>query len=122
VIELYRRGEVLHVTPQVLIEFRNVATRPINANGLGLPTKDAETQAAAFETAFPLLPDTSDIYSAWKEIVEKLGVIGKQVHDARLVAVCQVHGMSHLLTFNVVHFARMAGFGSGIGVVDAKAI
>jgi predicted nucleic-acid-binding protein len=29
VVELHRRGEVLHVTPQVLIEFCNVATRPI---------------------------------------------------------------------------------------------
>jgi predicted nucleic acid-binding protein len=25
VLELHRRGEVLHMTPQVLIEFRNVA-------------------------------------------------------------------------------------------------
>jgi len=28
VLELHRRGEVLHVTPQTLIEFRNVATPP----------------------------------------------------------------------------------------------
>ena len=28
VLELHRRGEVLHLTPQVLVEFRNVATRP----------------------------------------------------------------------------------------------
>jgi hypothetical protein len=34
VVELHRRGEVLHVTPQVLIEFRNVATRPTAMNGL----------------------------------------------------------------------------------------
>ena len=39
-----------------------------------------------------------------------LGVVGKQVHDARLVAVCHVYGVSHLLTFNVTHFARLAGF------------
>ena len=36
VVELHRRGEVLHVTSQNLIEFRNVATRPVAANGLGL--------------------------------------------------------------------------------------
>ena len=42
VLELHRRGEVLHVTPQVLIEFRNVATRPVAVNGLGLSTVDAE--------------------------------------------------------------------------------
>jgi predicted nucleic acid-binding protein len=33
VFELHRRGEVLHITPQVLIEFRNVATRPTAVNG-----------------------------------------------------------------------------------------
>ncbi len=47
-----------------------------------------------------------------------MGIIGKQVHDARLVAVCHVHGVTHLLTFNVGHFVRMAGFGPGLVVVD----
>jgi hypothetical protein len=35
VAELHRRGEVLQITPQNLIEFRNAATRPKAANGLG---------------------------------------------------------------------------------------
>ena len=113
VLELHRSGEVLHLTPQVLIELRNVATRPVMANGLGLSTADTETQASTFEARFPLLADTSDIYPAWKVLVGALGVIGKQVHDARLVAVCHVYGVTHLLTFNVAHFARMSGFGTG---------
>src|ERR1700756_909684 len=62
VVELHRRGEVLHVTPQVLVEFRNMATRPIALNGLGLSTVDAEAQAAGFEATFPLLAETPDIY------------------------------------------------------------
>lgn len=118
VVELHRRGEVLHVTPQVLIEFRNAATRPAALNGLGLSIVDTETQAAGFEAMFPLLPDTPDIYLTWKALVGSLGVIGKQVHDARLVAVCHVHGVTRLLTFNVGHFTRMAGFAPGIMVVD----
>jgi predicted nucleic acid-binding protein len=98
VLELHRRGEVLHVTPQVLIEFRNVATRPKSAIGAGLPVADAETHAGIFEAQFPLLTETPDIYPTWKTLVEALGVIGKQVHDARLVAVCHVHAVTHLLT------------------------
>jgi predicted nucleic acid-binding protein len=35
VAELHRRGEILHITSQNLIEFRNFATRPAGANGLG---------------------------------------------------------------------------------------
>jgi predicted nucleic acid-binding protein len=117
-LELHRRGEVLNVTPQVLVEFRNVATRPVAVNGLGLSAVVAEAQAAAFEARFPLLAETPDVYPAWKALVGALGVIGKQVHDARLVAVCHVHRVTHLLSFNVSHFARMAGFGPGVTVVD----
>jgi len=122
VLELHRRGEVLHVTPQILIEFRNVATRPLAVNRLGLSTVDTEAQTTTFEARFPLLPETPDVYPAWKALVGALGVIGKQVHDARLVAVCHVHGVTHLLTFNVAHFVRMAGFGPGLVVTDPASV
>lgn len=65
VIELHRQREVLHVTPQNLIEFRNVATRPATLNGLGLAPMDAEAKAAGFEAIFPLLPETPDIFPLW---------------------------------------------------------
>ena len=90
--------------------------------GWGLPTVDAEAQAAGFEAAFPLLAETPDIYPAWRALVGALGVIGKQVHDARLVAVCHVHAVTHLLTFNVSHFVRMVGFGPGVVVVDPASV
>ena len=35
VLELHRRGEILYVTPQVMAEFRNVATRPVAVEGGG---------------------------------------------------------------------------------------
>jgi predicted nucleic acid-binding protein len=122
VLELHRRGEVLHITPQVLIEFRNLATRPKSANGAGLPIVDAESHAATFEAKFPLLAESPDIFSAWKALVGALGIIGKQVHDARLVAVCHAHAVTQLLTFNVAHFVRMAAFGPGVVVVDPATV
>jgi predicted nucleic acid-binding protein len=122
IAELHRRGESLHVTAQNLIEFRNFATRPASANGLGLSASAAEGLGATFEAAFPLLGETPDIYPAWKAIVGALGVIGKQVHDARLVAVCHVHGVTHLLTFNVADFVRLTGFGPGVVVVDPATV
>lgn len=122
VVELHRAAEVLHITPQVLIEFRSAATRPKLANGAGLPAADAEAHAATFEAKFPLLPETPGIYPAWKSIVAALGVIGKQVHDARLIAICHVHGVTHLLTFNVAHFARMAALGPGTVIVDPATV
>jgi predicted nucleic acid-binding protein len=122
VLELHQRGEVLHLTAQNLIEFRNLATRPKAVNGLGLSVTEAEAKSAVFEGKFPLLAETPDIYPAWKAIVGALGVIGKRVHDARLVAVCHVHGVPQLLTFNVAHFVGMAGFGPGIVVVDPATV
>ena len=61
-----------------------------------------------FEARFPLLPETPDTFPAWKALVQAAAVVGKQVHDARLFAVCQVHSVDHILTFNVQHFTRLA--------------
>jgi predicted nucleic acid-binding protein len=122
VAELHRRGEVLHVTAQNLIEFRNFATRPAGVNGLGLAPAAAAALAAAFEAAFPLLVETPAVYPAWRVVVDTLGVIGKQVHDARLVAVCHVHRVTHLLTFNVTHFTRLAAAPPGVAVIDPASV
>ena len=56
--------------------------------------------------SFQVLPEIPQIYVVWKSLAQATGVIGKQVHDTRLVAVCQVHGLTRILTFNVQHFAR----------------
>jgi predicted nucleic acid-binding protein len=122
ILQLHQRGEVLHLTAQNLIEFRNLATRPRAVNGLGLSVAEAEAKSAVFEGKFPLLAETPDIYPAWKALVGALGVIGKRVHDARLVAVCHVHSVTYLLTFNVAHFIGLAGFGPGIVVVDPATV
>ena len=100
------------------IEFRNFATRPKTINGIGLTVAEAEAKSAVFEAAFTLLPETPDIYPAWKQLVTALGVIGKQVHDARLVAVCQVNRVTHVLTFNTGDFVSLAKSGTGLTIVD----
>jgi predicted nucleic acid-binding protein len=91
-------------------------------NGLGLSSADAEAKSAIFEAAFPLLPDNPDIFHAWKKLVTAAGVLEKQVHDARLVAICHVHGVSHLLTFNLAHFAGLASHAPTVIVVDPASI
>lgn len=118
VAEMHRRGEVLHITAQNLIEFRNFATRPAGSNGLGLSLAAAAALAVSFEGAFPLLEETPAVYPAWRALADALGVVGKQVHNARLVAVCHVYGITHLLTFNVGHFTRLAAAQPGIIVID----
>jgi predicted nucleic acid-binding protein len=65
IAELHRRGEVLQITAQNLVEFRNFATRPVRVNGLGLAASTADGLGANFEASFPLLAETPDIYPAW---------------------------------------------------------
>jgi predicted nucleic acid-binding protein len=79
-------------------------------------------KTARLVSRFPLLEETPAIFPAWKALVSALGVIGKQVHDARLVAVCHVHGVANILTFNTGHFTRLAAFGPGLAVLDPAAV
>lgn len=115
---LRQQGEVLHIAPQNLVEFRNGATRPVEVNGLGLSPSVVEAQAEEFEMKFRLLQETPKIYPAWKALAGAAGVIGKQVHDAQLVAICQVYGVSQILSCNVRHFARLVEFTPGITIID----
>ena len=106
VASLLERGDNLFVTPQILIEFWAVATRPVEANGLGWSPALAEAEIQQLRNQIPLLDDRPDIFGYWLKLVTKYEVHGKQVHDTRLVAVMQAHGVNHLLTFNVDDFER----------------
>ena len=105
VSSLFARGDTLFVTPQVLIEFWAVATRPVDVNGLGMAPATVAVQVEDFLRRFDLLPDVARIFTRWRELVERHERKGKQVHDARLVAVMKAHGVENLLTFNVDDFA-----------------
>jgi predicted nucleic acid-binding protein len=46
------------------------------------------------------------MYGEWKRLVVQYGVLGVKVHDARLIAAMNVHGVRRLLTFDVGDFTR----------------
>jgi predicted nucleic acid-binding protein len=119
--QLTSTGAALCITPQNLIEFWAVATRPLSANGLGLQPGQAAAEVTNFKAAFSLLPDTPAIFTEWERIAALYIVCGKQAHDARLVAVMKVHGVGRILTFNAGDFARYAA-GEGITVVDPNGV
>ena len=106
VTKLISQGDTLHITAQNIVEFWAVATRPSSANGLGWNLATVAKEAQAVLIQFPLLDEKPDIFNHWLQLVSYYGVQGKQVHDLRLVAVMQAHGVSHLLTFNKIHFVR----------------
>jgi hypothetical protein len=55
-------------------------------------------------------------------LVSTAGVIGKRVHNARIAAICQVNGISHILTLNVSHFASLAAHVPGLAVVHPASV
>ncbi len=105
---LLDRGETVCVLAQSLYEFWVIATRPSEVNGFGMSAVEAQTMLADFEKRLTLKTDRAGIYAEWKRLVTQHAVLGKNAHDARLVAAMKVHGITHLLTFNVGDFKRFS--------------
>jgi predicted nucleic acid-binding protein len=103
---LWRQGADLFSTSQNMAEFWNVCTRPTGNNGFGSTVAETDVLAGLIEGQFTLAPDSEETHRAWRRIVVADQVSGVQVHDARLVAAMQVHGITHLLTLNVSDFRR----------------
>lgn len=109
--KLREGGHRLCTTPQNLIEFWNVATRPLDRNGFGLTPADTDRLLRLIERLFPLLPDSPEVYQEWRRLVVSFGVSGVKVHDARIVAAMMVHSVTRILTFNTTDFVRFTSVG-----------
>ena len=103
------QGTIFHYTHQNIAELWNAMTRPRERNGLGLTVAEAQRQVRAIEAGMSFLPDSEAVYREWRRIVIQYGVMGVQVHDARLAAAMYVHSVSHVLALNVADFSRFSG-------------
>jgi predicted nucleic acid-binding protein len=103
---LTRWDTLLCYASQNLGEFWNTCTRPRERNGFGLGSEETDRRAQIFENKLRLLPDSQAVHDLWRKLLVDYKVSGVQVHDARLVASMQVHGVSHILTFNTKDFIR----------------
>jgi predicted nucleic acid-binding protein len=107
---LHARGDRIVISPQNVAEFWNVCTRPATARGgYGLSVAETNRRLAIFEAAFAVLSEPPAAYRLWRSLVVTHAVQGKQVHDARLVALMQAHGITHVLTLNESDFTRYPG-------------
>lgn len=117
IFSLLAQGDELVLAPQVLMELWSVATRPIDVNGFGWPIDVVRNEIDRLIDQFPLLPETPAVFDEWLRLVVRHDVIGKQVHDTRLVAFLTIHQVPRLLTFNTTDFGRY-----GIVVVSPEDI
>ena len=109
VASLQRSGQTLRTVPQNIYEFRVVSTRPVTANGLGMSASEASVELARLQVLFPVLLDNPSLFVEWRNLVTMHNVLGKNAHDARLVASMTIHGISNLLTFNVEPLQPLPG-------------
>lgn len=108
IAELLASGNRLCILPQNVIEFWGVATRSVEKNELGWSTDKTDAEVSGLEAIITVLLDKEDIYREWRLLVRKHSVLGKQVHDTRIVAAMKVHGIRTLPTFNSKDFKRFA--------------
>lgn len=95
---LLAKGDRVCLIPQNLIEYWNIATRPVDKNGFGwLPAK-TDVEISRLESILTVLPDSQAIYRQWRKLVFGNFDLGKQVHDARIVAAINVHQITKLFT------------------------
>ena len=110
-------GLVLYTSGQILREYLAVATRPVGHNGLGMTRPDAIANVRALRARLNLLAEDIKVSERLLELLEAVECVGKQVHDANVVATMLVHGVDTVVTSNVDDFARV---GNQVHVVDLR--
>ncbi|BAY34399.1 hypothetical protein NIES2107_63040 [Nostoc carneum NIES-2107] len=109
IFQILLQGGRCFITPQVLIEFWVVATRPVAVNGLGWTPEETERAVQMLINQFELLEETSDIFPIWLGLATTHRISGKHTHDLRIQAVVLAHNISHILTLNPKDFVAIEG-------------
>jgi predicted nucleic acid-binding protein len=107
---LHQAGHALVTTRQNIIEYWAVGTRPVEARGgFGWTIDEANRRLRIIERWVAVLNEPDSIYPRWKKLVLRHAVSGRQVHDARIVAVMLAYRIKHIITLNAADFRRYTG-------------
>jgi len=102
-------GAHLALSGQILREYLVVATRPVEANGLGLAAALALENAERIAERSVFLEETRSVSEALRRLVAALAIGGKRIHDANVVATMQRSRLQRLVTLNRDDFADFQG-------------
>lgn len=108
IARLRQAGRRLCVAPQSCVEAYVVATRPVDANGLGLGPPEAARLIDALLGTFEVRPDPPDLFERWRRVIADAEVRGVRAHDARIGAYAEGHGLEEVVTHNVRDFSSFA--------------
>lgn len=94
------RGRRLAASGQVLREYLAVATRPVEANGLGLEPADAVANVTELLRHLHLCDENDEVARRLRRLASIHGLRGKRLHDGNIAATMICHGMRNLVTEN----------------------
>lgn len=106
-------GDPLRVSRQILREYLSVVTRP-QAWPVTITREEALADVERIMVGCDVLEDGPLVTASLLQLCREVGVGGRQVHDANIVATMLAHGERRLLTFNAADFRR---YGDRIEVV-----
>lgn len=106
---LVNDGFDLCISSQSISEFLAVATRSPADRGLGMTQANADAGLTRLIASVQVFYDTNVVIAEQRRLVVAHSVIGKSVHDTRLVATMNTYGITHLLTLNAKDFSRFGG-------------
>ena len=107
--QLLWQGHQPVICDQVLREFRTVATRPGQANGLGLRVSESRQTVDRFPEELQLISGIQSALSLWLDLVTTHQVKGKRSHDIYLIATMIAGNVTRLITFNPSDFPEIPG-------------
>ena len=103
------RGIHLAASGQILREYLVVATRPREANGLGLDVKDAVGNVNQFLRHLHLYDENEEVSRRLRRLAAVHGLRGRRLHDANIAATVSAHGIRFVVTQNGADFALFDG-------------
>lgn len=98
-------GRPVWISRQVVREYLAVATRP-QPDVPALTPEQAAADARRLSHAFFVADENEAVAHHLLDLVHRLGVQGRQIHDANIVATMLANGIRRLLTFNLADFRR----------------
>jgi predicted nucleic acid-binding protein len=90
---------------QVIREYLVVATRPLNANGLGLSPADALGNIEKMTRYLQFCDEPESVSVRLRSLVGARKIAGKAIHDANIVATLREQGIGLLATENPEDFS-----------------
>lgn len=113
-VALLESRTALTMSAQVIREYLAVATRPVTANGLGVPMADALANIQEFRQNVRLLPEERPILPSFLGRLARVPCSGKRVHDAHIVATAIAHRVGTIVSLNP---DDLSGFSEDVAVI-----